>query len=207
MNKLRLITELTPHLYELIDIINKVHVPMEGSLFFNDQVLDINFNQITENSFDKALSLAQFASNKNEILEIGFNSGFSALVFLLANENVKVTSVDICAYQYTIPCYEYLKSVFKDRINLVKGDSATMLPVIFETNSNFDGYFIDGGHSDEVSGTDFRKIIDNASNGIEVCADDYYFPIIKNIVAKHVQMGELEILADNDYNVFLKVKK
>jgi hypothetical protein len=205
MTKEELISELNPHLLKMIDIINSVGVPMEGSLFFDDQVLNVNINNISESAYDKALTLYTFSQDKNELLEIGFNSGFSSLVFLLSSNTIKVTSVDICAYPYTQPCYQYLKGVFGDRLQLVKGSSVDVLPTLLEQNT-FDGYFIDGGHSDEVTGSDFYNVISHSINS-EICADDYNFPTIKNIVQRHILNNEVEVLKETSSTVILKVRK
>lgn len=45
-----------------------------------------------------------------------------------------------------MPCYEYLKTCFGDRIDLIKGPSEEVLPKLLATNNTFDSYFIDGGH-------------------------------------------------------------
>lgn len=205
MTKEELIIELNPHLLKMIDIINSVGVPMEGSLFFDDQVLNININDISESAYDKALTLHKFSQDKNELLEIGFNSGFSSLVFLLSSNTIKVTSVDICAYPYTQPCYQYLKDVFGNRLELVKGSSVDVLPTLLEQNM-FDGYFIDGGHSDEVTGSDFYNVISHSINS-EICVDDYNFPTIKNIVQQYILNKEVEILNETSSTVILKVIK
>lgn len=201
------IEECKPHICNLIDIVNSVGVPMEGSLFYDDRVTNIHIDQIRDSAYEKAMTLRDFAIDKNEILEIGFNSGFSALIFLLANRQVKVTSVDLCGYQYTNPCFDYLKSQFNDRIELVPGESTIVLPELFKSRTNFDAYFIDGGHSDEVTTLDFHNILENCNSGVEVCADDYNFPLIHRIVQQHVDAGKLKILRENEFNVFLKVMK
>jgi len=206
LNRLELISKLNPHLLKLIDIVNDVGVPMEGSLFFDDQVRDINIDQIDVHKYEKALSLYRFSQDKSNILEIGFNSGFSALVFLLSNDTVKVTSVDVCSYPYIPPCYEYLRSVFGDRIKLLPGSSVDVLPDLFKEQT-FDSYFIDGGHSDEVTGADFNNIIDNATDKSEILVDDYNFPLIERIVLRHVLNDQIEILTENKENITVRVKK
>lgn len=207
MNEQQLLELAKPHLLKMIDIINTINVPMEGSLFFDDQILNVSLDDIKRPSLEKAVTLFEFATNKNDILEIGFNSGLSTLVFLLANDKVKVTSVDVMGHPYATPCYEYLKEVFKDRINVVQGDSVTILPIVLQTKSDFDGYFVDGGHSEDVVGSDFYNIIKYANNGVEICADDYYASDIRKVIHKHVNAGELEILVEYHLNVFLKLVK
>jgi hypothetical protein len=198
---------IRPHLINLIEIVNRIGVPMEGSLFFGDQVMNINIDQIKDRSYIKATELSEFSKNKTDLLEVGFNSGFSALVFLMSSDILKVTSVDLCGYQYTMPCYEYLKTCFGDRIDLIKGQSEEVLPNLLVTNNNFDSYFIDGGHSDIVTNLDFQNILTNCMTGVEICADDYNFPVIKNITQKYIDMGSLEVIHTYEDNVILKAIK
>lgn len=198
---------IRPHLINLIEIVNRMGVPMEGSLFFGDQVMNINIDQIKDRSYTKAIELSEFSKNKTDLLEVGFNSGFSALVFLMSSDTLKVTSVDLCGYQYTMPCYEYLKTCFGDRIDLIKGPSEEVLPKLLATNNTFDSYFIDGGHSDIVTNLDFQNIIAHCIADVEICADDYNFPVIKNITQKYIDMGSLEILHTNEDNIILKAIK
>ncbi len=205
MTKNELIEQLNPHLLKMLDIINNVGVPMEGSLFFNDQVLNVDINQINESSYNKALKLYEFSQDKNDLLEIGFNSGFSSLLFLLSNNSIKVTSIDVCGYPYIQPCYEYLKSVFGDRINLVKGSSVDVLPSLLKYKK-FDGYFIDGGHSDEVTGSDLYNIVNHSPNA-EVCIDDYNLSVVNNVVQRHILNNEIILLNETDEIAIIKVIK
>jgi hypothetical protein len=43
--------------------------------------------------------------------------------------------------------------------------------------------------------------------GVEICADDYNFPVIKNITQKYIDMGSLEVMHTNEDNVILKAIK
>lgn len=207
MDKQQLLELVKPHLLNLMNIINNINVPMEGSLFFEDQAHGLTLDCINDRAIEKAISLFEFASNKNELLEIGFNSGLSALVFLLANENIKVTSVDTSDYLYIIPCYKYMKEVFKDRIDLIKGNSLEILPVLLQEKSNFDGYFVDGCHLEEIVRSDFGNIIKYANSGVEICADDYYAPDIKKVVHEFIDAGNLQLLNSDDWLVFVKLIK
>ena len=105
---------IRPHLINLIEIVNRMGVPMEGSLFFGDQVMNINIDQIKDRSYTKAIELSEFSKNKTDLLEVGFNSGFSALVFLMSSDTLKVTSVDLCGYQLDV--YQHYKNPLQCRV-------------------------------------------------------------------------------------------
>ena len=205
--KQQLFDECKPYLVDLISIVNNIGCPMEGSLFFDDKAINMNFNKLSQTALDKAESLAGFATDKKELLEIGFNSGFSALVFLVSNPTVNVTSIDTCYWPYVKPCYAYLKEKFKDRITLVEGKSEDALKKIFENNNNFDAYFIDGGHNEHDCNMDFTLIIENCKNNSIICADDYDMPIVKTTVDKFIGTKQLDKIAEGKNNIFLKVIK
>ena len=113
-----LFSQYKHNLETLNKIINDVGEPLEGNIFYEH--LDPHRTQLIEKFFPKRAALAMFAMSHDNIIEIGFNSGFSALLMLTANPNLKLTSVDICHHKYTLPCFEYLKSIFGDRIELAR---------------------------------------------------------------------------------------
>ena len=73
------------------------------------------------------------------VMEIGFNSGFSTLLMLISNTNMHITCFDLGEHSYTLPCYEKIKETFGDRISIVIGDSTKTLQDfsgIFSTQKN-----------------------------------------------------------------------
>lgn len=196
-----------PHINNLLDIVNSIGRPMEGSLFFGDQILNAKVDQISEKSLIKCGTLVELVKDKKSLLEIGFNSGFSSLVFLLANENVRVTSIDTFFYPYTKPCFEYLKQSFGDRIDIVKGMSSNAMPNIFLNNTDFDAYFVDGGHNIPDCTSDLSLIFANSKPGAIVCVDDYDQFIIKTVVDSFVGSSKFVVIQERQDNIFLKVNK
>ena len=93
----------------------------------------------------KQLNLYSLGRTAKNILEIGFNTGHSALLFLISNPESKLTCFDIVSHKYTMPCFEYLNSLFPGRINLIAGDSTITVPEFYKVCSNinkFDLIFI-----------------------------------------------------------------
>jgi len=76
---------------DLLPIINKLNERLEGNIFMSSHS---NYNN---DFFDKQVNVVIAARRKsiNNVLEIGFNAGFSALLMLLTNKNIKMTCVDI----------------------------------------------------------------------------------------------------------------
>jgi predicted O-methyltransferase YrrM len=152
-----------------------------------------------------------FAMAHKEVVEIGFNSGFSALLMLTANPELKLTCVDICEHKYTEPCFQYLKTVFEDRITLVKGDSTVVLPEVLQSNKSLTGYIIDGGHGLDVAEQDLQNVIKYANDGAILCFDDSDFVELRMMLNMYMMSGHLINFMDefgptqNQTQMFFKI--
>ena len=82
------------------------------------------------------------------IMEIGFNAGHSADVFLKNNPNSTLVSFDIGDHEYVHTAKRYIDLHYPNRHTLILGDSTVTIPQYVEQNNNknFDVIFIDGGH-------------------------------------------------------------
>jgi FkbM family methyltransferase len=109
--------------------------------------------------------LREFVTKRQpkSIMEIGFNAGHSALLFLaITPPTTKVVSFDLGEYAYVFAAKRYIDSVFPGRHTLVTGDSTVTIPKYEEhvahrmKNPNtapplrFDIIFIDGGHQNDI---------------------------------------------------------
>jgi len=81
------------------------------------------------------------------ILEIGFNIGYSASMWLEFDPDQKshITSVDIGIHKDTVPASEAVKSLYPDRFSFILEDSKKVYNKV--KNQLFDMIFIDGDHS------------------------------------------------------------
>jgi len=97
------------------------------------------------------------------IMEIGFNAGHSALLFLaITSPETKVVSFDLGEYAYVFAAKRYIDEVFPGRHTLVTGDSTVTIPKYEEQVAHrmknpesapplrFDFIFIDGGHEKDI---------------------------------------------------------
>ena len=89
----------------------------------------------TDVFLNKTKNISNLVLNKNikNVMEIGFNSGFSTLLMLISNPNICISCFDLGEHKYTIPCYEKLKETFGDRINITIGDSTKTLQNVNNT--------------------------------------------------------------------------
>lgn len=203
-----LFSQYKDNLETLNKIIKDVGEPLEGNIFYEH--LDPHRSQLIEKFFPKRAALAMFAMSHDNIVEIGFNSGFSALLMLTANPELKLTSVDICEHKYTKPCFEYISSVFPGRITLVEGDSTKVLVDALQDKSTT-GYIIDGGHGLDVAETDLRNVIQHANPNSVLCFDDSDFVELRMMLNMYMMSGHLANICDpygptqNQTQMFFKI--
>jgi len=107
-------------------------------------------------------------------MEIGFNAGHSAEVFLKNNSTLKLTSFDLGYWNYVYSAKEYIDKTYPDRQVLILGDSRITIPKFIKENPDikFDLIFIDGGHDYEVAKSDFENCRKLAHKDTIVILDD-----------------------------------
>jgi hypothetical protein len=121
---------------------------------------------------DKRKNISNLVLNKNikNVMQIGFNYGFSTLLMLMTNPNIHITCFDKGDHKYTIPCYKILKQTFGERINIIIGDSTKTLQNITDV---YDLIHIDVKHSTEVASCDIINSYKASRQGTILIMDNY----------------------------------
>jgi predicted O-methyltransferase YrrM len=120
--------------------------------------------------------LIELTSDASTVMEIGFNAGHSAEIFLKNNEKVKVTSFDIGLHDYLSTAKQYIDTTFPCRHTLVLGDSTITIPDIVACKTiTFDVIFIDGGHEYHTAIADLTNCRRLATPNTIVILDDTCF--------------------------------
>ena len=111
------------------------------------------------------------------VMEIGFNAGHSAEVFLQNNKDLTLTSFDLGEHDYIIRAKEYIDATYPNRHTLIFGDSRTTIPFYFKNNKDtkFDVIFIDGGHDYEIAKADLENCFHLSHKDTIVALDDTIF--------------------------------
>ena len=113
-------------------------------------------------------------TSPTKIMEIGFNAGHSAELFLENSEAV-VYSFDLGEHfhQYLKYGKQYINKNYPDRHTLILGDSTIRVPIFAQNNDiKFDLIFIDGGHSYEVAYADLMNSRKLANENTIILMDD-----------------------------------
>ena len=202
------------YLEDLKNIIMESNVPLEGNCFYYHETL-IEFPEL----YSKQLNLFWCGKQAVEnICEIGFNAGHSAMLMLLGRSNTPMhfTIFDIGHHSYTKPSLEYIKSKFSHvNFEYIEGDSTITMPEWINNNSEkmykYDVVHVDGGHFEHCISNDMI----NANllvkiNGI-VIVDDTNLDIINNYVNLYLSSGnyvEMNLLSTYSYQhrIIKKIK-
>lgn len=188
----------------LMPIIKEINEGLEENLFMyhitSDYLKEFKVKQ-------KNIIKTSNFKNINEILEIGFNSGFSALLFLNSNTNINITCIDIGINKCTIPCYNKIKEFYGDRINLLIGNSIEVLPTI---NNKFDLIHIDSSHDINNLREDIINCYYLSKNKCTLIMDNYDIPCLNqtwNELSEIFKFEDIDDIFKNKYQDIKRVNK
>jgi len=190
----------SPYLLDLKEIIFGLGEALEGNIFFRHQASSLN--ELEPHFLGKRRCLALLATVHNNVVEIGFNAGHSAMLMLSANPNLQLTSIDLGNHKYTIPCFDYLNQKFGNRNKLVVSDSSQAFPLLNPQDRQATLFIIDGGHSLNMAETDLFNCIQFGRKGSVILFDDTDDENLRILLSMYVATGL--ILPLTDYYGILK---
>ena len=164
--------------YLLPIIINSGEL-LEGNIFMEHHTYNYVDKFINK---QKNISYLVLNNNIKNVMEIGFNSGFSTLLMLLSNSNINITCYDLNEHKYTLPCYIKLKELFENRINIIIGDSRQTLLL---DNNKYDLIHIDGGHLNDIAENDIINSYKLSKEKTILIMDDYDFDNLHQLWDKY----------------------
>ena len=178
----------------LLPIVRHCGEKHEGNIFMTHHT-----TSYTSTFINKAKNISNLVLNKNikNVMEIGFNSGFSTLLMLVSNPNMCISCFDLGEHSYTKLCFDKLKETFGNRINIQLGDSIKTLQNV---NDKYDLIHIDGGHSTEVATSDIINSHRLSKQGTILIMDDYDFPNLHTLWDSYIVKYDLKKLHINIYN-------
>ena len=99
-----------------------------------------------------------------QVCEIGFNAGHSALYWLASSNKTRLLSFDLGSHDYAKVMATYMKSVYPDRFQIVWGDSTKSVPNYVQSLTSSgsslacDVIVVDGGHAYEIALADIKNM-------------------------------------------------
>jgi Methyltransferase domain len=182
-------------LRKLNEIVQSSGEPLEGNIFYKHLTPQPG-DELEPAMLPKRRAFAMAAMMFHEVMEIGFNAGHSALLLLTANPQLRLTCVDLCQHTYTVPCFEYLKNRFGDRIELIQSNSLLAFPLLASRRADFGLYIIDGGHGLTTAEVDLFNVIQFGRKGSVICFDDSDSAGLRVILNMYMLAGKIINIAD-----------
>jgi len=206
--------EKAVYLNDLKQIVINSKSTLEGNCFYYHATLD-EFPAL----YSKQLNLFWCGKQAIEnICEIGFNAGHSAMLLLLGRSNTPLnfTIFDIDHHFYTKPSYEYIKTMFSFvNFEYVKGDSTYTMPQWINNHPElmykYDVIHVDGGHSEHCISNDMKNAHLLVKKDGIVIVDDTNNETINKYVDLYISSGiyiEVNLLPTYGYphRVIKKIK-
>ena len=173
--------------------------------FINENLLSIinNTTKYTNVYENKEKNICNLVLNKNitNVMEFGFNYGFSSLLMLISNPNLKITCIDSGENKYTTLCYNKIKETFGDRINLILGDSKKTLPTL---NKHFELIHINDGDSTDLVESFIINSYKLSKQGTIMIMDQYDLPNLKTLWDQYIDQYDLKLVNVSIYDTELQ---
>jgi predicted O-methyltransferase YrrM len=148
---------------------------MSNLVDFYKELNIIHFEGYSQQCNEESIFLKNIVNNKsiNNVMEIGFNAGHSAELFLSSNKNINLVSFDIGTHEYVNFGKKFIDRTYPGKHTLIIGNSLDTVPkYIKQENKKFDIIFIDGGHDYNVAKSDLFNCKELAHNKTIVILDD-----------------------------------
>lgn len=187
----KLVNDIDYHADQLTEIARLTGDNLEGNCFTNHQTTVRN-----EGLLSKRINLLEVSRQGKRILELGFNAGHSALLFLLGcDPDALVEFMDVGLHPYVRPCFEYLSKISPVKKSLLIGDSLQVLPKIALKDKQRDIYDVihmDGGHADRFVVNDLILLYMLLKPGGYMIVDDAEGFILE-AVSNFISIGLFEV--------------
>jgi hypothetical protein len=150
--------------------------------------------------------MSNLSKGKKRMMEIGFNGGNSADVFLRSNPDCELVSFDLGQHHYVSIGKSYIDETYPGRHTLILGDSRETIPLY--SGEKFDFLFIDGGHDYHIAKADVENckrlakpdalvILDDTTINPGSCVSWNVGP--NNVWRECIEKGQIKQLGTKEY--------
>jgi len=164
------------------NLFNLINDPLEGN-FYSSHLMKIKNSEMIPKQ-ENIISFIKSFKPKN-ILEIGFNAGFSTLLMKIIDPKIKMTCIDINSHSYVIPCYDQICKDYKN-IKLILQNSTIALPELIEMKLKFDVIHIDGDHNVKQAEQDLNFCLSLCNSKSVIIIDDTNLKDINDLCEKYI---------------------
>jgi len=164
------------------NLLNLINDPLEGN-FYSSHLIKIKNSEMIPKQ-KNIISFIESFKPKN-ILEIGFNAGFSTLLMKIIDPVINMTCIDINSHSYVIPCYDQICKDYKN-IKLILQNSTIALPELIEMKLKFDVIHIDGDHNVKQVEQDLNFCLSLCSSKSVIIIDDTNLQNINELCEKYI---------------------
>ena len=185
----------------ILPIIKRLNVKLEGNIYSSHLTFEEN-NEMKDkqNNFYRLLKKI----NAKNVLEIGFNSGFSCLFMKMMEPTLDITCVDINLHKYVVPCFEKLKKDF-DYLKLLPYSSYdVVLPELIKDKKTYDLIHIDGDHRIEGAKKDLDLCLKLCHENTIIIFDDTNLKYLDDLCNSYIEKG---LLINYELNGFKNEQK
>lgn len=169
----------------LNDIVRKSGEHLEGNIFYEHKSTNFTLNKDFEK---KRWNIFDCARKSQTIMEIGFNAGHSAFLFLIANKTSKIQLFDLGEHSYSKDCFNFLNLMFPGRLSIIWGNSLETIEN-FNDKPYFDLIHIDGGHQRFIAEADIRNSRRFASCDTLVIFDDILYDPLASLLQELIEIN------------------
>ena len=178
-------------IHEISKIVERCGEQLEGNSFYHG-----NSNLTSWFFVYKRINFLNIIlDNKvKKMIEIGFNAGHSAAVFLsVLPKDGSILFFDLNDHTYANPCYAYMKNKYPQVKDFMAGDSKITLPTYINNHSEelgtYDCIHVDGGHQEDVVLSDIFYSDKLLKVGGIMILDDTQLKPIENQISNLLESG------------------